>query len=366
MSMIPLLVKGGYGEHGRSCFLFPFRENRYAMLDCGIMDTDPNPYPQVEPELLEATEYLFLSHCHKDHSGAFQHFRKNGFSGWLVTTVPTIQCTGIDYEKTILLGDPKEKMAEPVTLKGGISFFYGRTGHCAGSIWLHLFGAFGSLFYSGDYQRRALAYAVDPVAGRQADLAILDCAHVREQEDGDGLRKSMADRIEEILQSGSKVLMPLPKYGRGLEVILMLRRLLPNVRIGAEENMVKLTRSMVSYAQWIRPDAVREIEEFLAENPQKALADGAYDVLLIGDTHLERQENRSLVLEETKKGALTLLTGRVKAGCATEQLLKEGKAFTMAYPHHQSRKDFVEMMEENNFRTVLPFHNNRKEVFWKP
>ena len=44
MSMIPLIIKGGYGEHGRSCFLFPFQENRYAMLDCGIMDTDPEPF----------------------------------------------------------------------------------------------------------------------------------------------------------------------------------------------------------------------------------------------------------------------------------------------------------------------------------
>ena len=56
MSMNSLLIKGGYGEHGRSCFLFPFGSDRYAMLDCGIMDTDPSPYPQVEPELLAKTE----------------------------------------------------------------------------------------------------------------------------------------------------------------------------------------------------------------------------------------------------------------------------------------------------------------------
>ena len=39
MSMNRLLVKGGYGEHGRSCFLLPMGEDRYCMLDCGIMDT---------------------------------------------------------------------------------------------------------------------------------------------------------------------------------------------------------------------------------------------------------------------------------------------------------------------------------------
>ena len=176
MSMDRLLVKGGYGEHGRSCFLLPMGENRYCMLDCGIMDTDPQPYPQVEPELLKRTEYLFLSHCHKDHSGAFEHFCSQGFSGWLVTTAPTMKFSGIDYDKTILLPDPKGEMTEPVTLKGGLSFFYGRTGHCAGSIWLHLFGTVGNICYSGDYQRRALAYETDVIRGRHGDLAILDCA----------------------------------------------------------------------------------------------------------------------------------------------------------------------------------------------
>ena len=364
MSMVPLIVKGGYGEHGRSCFLFPFQKNKYAMLDCGIMDTDPEPFPQVEPELLRRTEYLFLSHCHKDHSGAFEHFREAGFKGWLVAAAPTVKCAGIDYDRTILLPDPKGGLEEEVTLKGGLSFFYGRTGHCAGSIWLHLFGAFGSLLYSGDYQKRTLAYAVDPICGRQADLAILDCAHVGYEEDGDGLRGAMTERIRQIVKEGRRVVMPLPKYGRGLEIICMLRGSLPEVRIGAEENMVKLTRQTLSYSQWVRPEAAQEIRRFLEENPISALEKGEYDVLLIGDTHLEQPESQELAREEAEKGALTLLTGRVKKGCLTERLLKEGKAFTMAYPHHQSRRDLLEMMEENEFHGALPFHNNRKEVLW--
>ena len=106
MSMNRLIIKGGYGEHGRSCFLLSFGENRYYMLDCGIMDTDPNPFPQVEPALLKQTRYLFLSHCHKDHSGAFEEFCRQGFNGWLVTTRPTLEFSGILWDKTILLDCP--------------------------------------------------------------------------------------------------------------------------------------------------------------------------------------------------------------------------------------------------------------------
>ena len=108
-------------------------------------------------------------------------------------------------------------------------------------------------------------------------------------------------------------------------------------------------------------EAAAELRDFLA---QPSPDEKGYDVLLIGDTHLEKPENSRLAIEETEKGAMALLTGRVKKGCCTERLLREGKAFTMAYPHHQSRKDFLEMVGENRFQTVLPFHNNRKEVFW--
>lgn len=361
MSMNRLLVKGGYGEHGRSCFLLPMEEDRYCMLDCGIMDTDPQPYPKVEPEILKRTDYLYLSHCHKDHSGAFEHFCRQGFYGWLVTTAPTMKFSGIDYDKTILLPDPKGGMTEPVTLKGGLSFFYGRTGHCAGSIWLHLFGAAGNVCYSGDYQRRALAYETDLIQGRQAQLAILDCAHVDAMEDGDGLRARMTERIREILTEGRRVIMPLPKYGRGLEVVLMLRRGLPGARLRADETMKNLIRETLKWEQWVKPEAAGELRDFL---DRSSTDENGYDVLLIGDTHLEKPENSQLALQETEAGAVALLTGRVKKGCCTERLLQEGKAFTMAYPHHQSRKDFLEMVGENRFQTVLPFHNNRTEVLW--
>ena len=83
-------AKGGYGEHGRSCFLMEYgTQGHYYMVDCGILDSDPDPYPNVSEEELKKTDYIFLTHCHKDHSGAFQEFVNRGFRGWLVTTKMT-------------------------------------------------------------------------------------------------------------------------------------------------------------------------------------------------------------------------------------------------------------------------------------
>lgn len=43
-------IKGGYGEHGRSCFMVEYgTEGRCYIVDCGIMDTDPVPWPAVTP-----------------------------------------------------------------------------------------------------------------------------------------------------------------------------------------------------------------------------------------------------------------------------------------------------------------------------
>lgn len=357
-----LEIKGGYGEHGRSCFLLPLDGERYCMLDCGIMDTDPSPFPRVDREILKRTDYLFLSHCHKDHSGAFSHFRSLGFHGRLITTEPSLRFSGIDWKNILLLDCPSEVPAQPVFLEKGLSFSYGKTGHCAGSVWFHLFCPFGSLLYSGDYQKSTLAYAVDPIEGQKAGLAVLDCAHDGEQLEADGLRRRMTEYIRKTVQEGRRVIMPLPKYGRGLEVICMLLRNLPEVRIALSTDMRRCTEENLSWEQWLKPEATQEIRRFLDTEPEKAFARNVYDILLLSDTHLEKPENSSLAIREADQGALILLTGRLKKGCCTEQLFREGKACTMAYPHHQSQTDLEEMIRQNEFSVILPFHNNRKKV----
>ena len=103
-------AKGGYGEHGRSCFLMEYgREGRYCMVDCGIMDSDSQPYPDVTSEELSKTDYLFLTHCHKDHSGAFTEFVKRGFCGVLAASQMTIDLSNISYEKQIVLPVDEKK-----------------------------------------------------------------------------------------------------------------------------------------------------------------------------------------------------------------------------------------------------------------
>ena len=84
------------------------------MVDCGIMDSDSNPYPDVTEEELAKTDYVFLTHSHKDHSGAFMHFVEKGFRGTLVTSAMAFELSDITYDKVVILSGPLKGMESTI------------------------------------------------------------------------------------------------------------------------------------------------------------------------------------------------------------------------------------------------------------
>ena len=134
-------IKGGYGEHGRSCFMVEYgTEGRCYIVDCGIMDTDPVPWPAVTPEELAQADFLFLTHCHKDHAGAFGYFAEQGFRGWLVTSQVTLRLSGIAYNKILILDETEDNREGEGKSLADIGYKtvrvnYGRSGHCPGGLW---------------------------------------------------------------------------------------------------------------------------------------------------------------------------------------------------------------------------------------
>ena len=105
----------------------------------------------------------------------------------------------------------------------------------------------------------------------------------------------------------------------------MLLRNLPDARVAMSAGMRRCTEENLSWEQWLKPEAAQEIRRFLDTEPEKSLMRDAYDILLLADTHLEQQENSSLAIREAERGALILLTGRLKKGCCTERLAVPGR-----------------------------------------
>ena len=363
-------AKGGYGEHGRSCFLMEYgREGRYCMVDCGIMDSDSQPYPDVTSEELSKTDYLFLTHCHKDHSGAFTEFVKRGFCGVLAASQMTIDLSNISYEKQIVL--PVDEKKTPWKTKiSEITLTYGRTGHCPGGLWFYIEDEKGAVFFSGDYQEDTLAYACDPVRGCRAQFGVVDCAHVNTFARAKELREQIKNRIAAYLSAGKKIIMPLPHYGRGMEILILLKESFPDRRIAVDTVFLKDMEQILKEKIWYRNETYDVLQKLFVQIGKNAIdlqiqgRKMEYDILLIADTHLQKKYNADFVSGEVKMGAAVLVTGRIKPGELPEQLLDTGDAERFLYPHHQSKGDMQAVISENAFEVVLPFHNEEKEMIF--
>lgn len=392
------MIRGGYGEHGRSCFLVEMKAGgaetspRLYMVDCGIMDTDPFPYPDVTSEELARVDYLFLTHCHKDHSGAFEYFVERGFSGTLVTTAMTYKLAGISYEKTKFLeiaAGTAEAGATPKHVSGGIELKeesgndgnirqlepltvrYGRTGHCPGGLWFEITDnaqvsdGKNTIFFSGDYQEDTLVYMCDPIRESHAKLAIIDCAHRGTELDAKALRSQIIQVVTEKLERGKRVILPVPQYGRGLELLYLMQKEFPQYRVCVDQDFVTYARKMLSEPIWYYEHAYQalHVDEFdVLEIFGGRNGEADYDILLLADTHLKKQKNVDFVTHAIAAGEAVLINGRVKKNGPVGKLLDAGKVERFLFPHHQSHGDLMNVVQKNSFDVVLPFHNDEKEV----
>ena len=399
MLMRRFLAKGGYGEHGRSCFFTEYgTKGRFYMVDCGIMDSDSNPYPDVTAEELAKTDYIFLTHSHKDHSGAFMHFVEMGFHGTLVTSAMALELSDITYDKVVILsldmqqpvtfrqqtlqaaefrqqGIQAEALSEQPTASAqedDLQVSFGRTGHCMGGLWFLIKDALGTCFFSGDYQEDTLAYACDAARGMKAELAIVDCAHYETDKSAAELRKDILARTAAFLQEKRRVIFPVPKYGRGMEMFALLEKEFPDKKIMVDAAFVRESLRCLKDRAWFCEDTYdklcgllerlsHECVDFSKENGREP----DYDILLLADTHLLKPYNTTFVEKEVAGGARVIVTGRVRPGKLPEKLLASGEAVKFLYPHHQSRGDLLRVAANNDFSVILPYHNEVKEVLVK-
>ena len=339
-----LYIAGGCGEHGRNSFLLSDK-NELLLVDCGKGAGD-FLFPKLKKEQIRKLRYLFLTHSHKDHSGGIEWLIENGFCGSIISTDETREQVNIAYENWTTL-PVTGRMPLRKEIGQTLSITYGRTGHCIGSIWLLIDWSYKKVFFSGDYKEDSSVYMCDRIRNVSADCAVIDCAYGNLKIDPLGFEDSLIKSVENTIRTGGSVYLPVPKYGRGLEIIQILNKSGDEYPVYADRNIYEQIKQMGCLWTESMNISLQSLETW---NDEPA-------VLFISDPQLQKEEDYELAIKVYQNGGSILLTGHVYSGTGAEKLLKKKYATSMLYPVHMNYHDLCEFVKANHFANVILNHH---------
>jgi len=237
-----LVFHGAAKEVGRSCIELQTQGDRY-LLDAGIKFKEGGfAYPERIINLPDI-DGLFISHAHLDHTGAlplFEHYK----------IICPIYSTRLTYAITRILLKDSYKIARirnlhPAYTKTDlhevqkdvrfvkydkeykhkkINFTFRNAGHVPGSAMILIQAEGKKILYTGDTKLRTTELVKGAFTNYEdVDILIIESTYgERELPDRNELRKKFLDKIEEVINRGGSVLIPVFSLGRAQDVLIML------------------------------------------------------------------------------------------------------------------------------------------------
>ena len=341
-----LYIAGGVGEHGRNCF-YVKGDGINFIVDCGIMaDDSENPYPRLSPEQIKSAEALFLTHSHADHSGASLWLYENGFNGEVIASGETIRQLPFTLAKSISLG---ELCPSGRGNFRNIDIRYGRSGHCAGSVWYSFSLNGKTILFSGDYTENTLVYACDPIRNEYADIAVLDCTYGKDDVSYEYACDSLAAETKKLLSEHRLLLFPVPKFGRGFEILKLFSDRTENVPFYAEERFLQNLIPDETEAFWYRSDKI-----YATVQAYRGQSKG---IVFVGDPQLKKQSSQNIARQILDLGGSAVMTGTTEKNSYSEKLINDNKMVSLRYPVHLNYRQFEELKSRNRFSAVIPYHS---------
>ena len=397
-------IWGGAGEHGRSCYLL-HNDRIRVLLDCGVKKTGAGQYPLVDPNVIPRLNAVFLSHAHEDHSMALPLLYKHGYRGVVWTTRATAQQLDTYFTswKKYVRGQSAElpyddehveairfayleeagASGEWINAAPHVRACWGRSGHLVGSVWLMLELEGKRVYFSGDYSSESVLLAADGpealppgMAGRRADLAVIDAAYGMDAEAQPVLLERLAARIGQALAQGGSVLLPVPAFGRGQDMLVWARERFPDVPLVAERELLQAFGPMLARPEWLKPGAAERIRRCL-EDPrvvrvatdaqrEQALSAGRSALYFTADGMMQSERAQWYYRRLAAAGnGCVILTGHLAAGSFGQRLLDDPEAGggclaeAIRYKVHQGVADVRRMLRAFGSRRTIPVHTGR-------
>lgn len=362
-----LYVAGGCSEHGRNSFLVTSKKVTF-LVDAGKMKEIPDkPFPELSRKQIAKIDYLFLTHCHTDHTGALLLLYEKGFQGRVVASRATLQNIPGEIENAIVLEDlcPAGEETELCT---DFRVTWGRSGHCIGSVWYRFGIGKKTILFTGDYEEHSNAYKCDKIRNLSADLAVLDCAYGTEKEDALVHRKELEELLDRLVQEEKPMLFPVPSHGRGFDVMKLLAE--RGVTCVLAESLVREYQDSDNREFWLKKSFLEVMAEMNTEDirdfeaafrktlgrgnsfPRKYIRCGIF----VRDSQLVKEQNREVARGVAAKGGRTVLTGKQDPASFARKILDEGKADFRRISVHQNISEMKKLIRKNDFQCVVPYH----------
>ena len=341
-----LFIAGGVGEHGRNCFFMQGETIRF-LVDCGKMaDTPEDPYPRLTSGQIRRLDAVFLTHSHADHTGALPWLWENGFSGVVVASEETLRQLPFAVPKSLALS---VLCPNGTGQFQGLSMQWGRSGHCVGSVWYRFAESGKAVFFSGDYTEDTQIYACDPIRGQSADLAVLDCAYGLEETPYDAACDRLVRETERLLDAHGLLLFPVPKYGRGLEILKLFSDRLTGVSYYGDDLFRQNLAEQRAGGFWYWPAQINA-----AVQPYEGQTRG---IVFVSDPQLRGVAARTTAARVLSLGGMGVMTGTLEKGSYSEKLFQNGQMVLLRYPVHLDHAQFCRLESQNRFTAAIPYHS---------
>lgn len=339
-------VAGGVGEHGRNCFYVQGEKARF-LVDCGKMaDTPEDPYPRLAAEQICGLNAVFLTHSHADHTGALPWLYENGFCGTVIAAAETLSQLPFAMQKSRAL---QELCPNGAGQLQDLSVRWGRSGHCAGSVWYRFTENGKSIFFSGDYTEDTQVYACDPIRNQYANLAVLDCAYGLDETPYDTVCDRLIQKTEELLSTHKLLLFPVPKYGRGLEILKLFSIRLADVSYFADALFLRNLAEQDTGSFWYRAVKINA--------PVRPYDGQTQGIVFVSDPQLRGGAAQKIAEQVLSLGGRAVMTGTLERGFYSERLFQQGKMALLRYPVHLNHAQFERLKEQNDFQQTIPYHS---------